>query len=71
MEAYKTVELIKTYGACHKCGNELLGEGQGKLIVEEDTFYRSCKCGWSIKLNSDGEELNCNKKKGLDKWKIK
>lgn len=57
MKAFKTVKLMRKYGACPKCGNELLGEGQGKLLVEDDTFYRSCNCGWSIKLDSEENEI--------------
>lgn len=50
MNAFKVVELIDKYGKCPKCGNEMLGEGQGKLIVEEDSFTRECSCGFKVTI---------------------
>ena len=58
MNVFKTVELIDKYGKCPKCGSDKIGNGSGSLIVEEDTFYRSCKCGWKIKTNEKGEILD-------------
>lgn len=46
----ETVELMKRYGNCHECGNDRVGgePSQGALVIEEDTFTRSCKCGWKV-----------------------
>lgn len=36
---------------CLECGNEFVGNGEGKLLIEDDTFIRECKCGGSIKID--------------------
>lgn len=51
MKAQDTVMLIKRYEKCEKCENDKVGKSEGKLIVEDKTFYRSCKCGWSVKVS--------------------
>lgn len=48
---------LKKYGVCPECGNELLGNRQGTLLIKDETFYRSCKCGFSIKLDSNMKEV--------------
>lgn len=50
MNARRTLELIEKYGTCADCGNENVGNGEGKLEVTEDSFTRSCKCGWSVRV---------------------
>jgi len=50
------LKYIKKYGKCEKCGNVMIGNGQGTMHIDEDKFARSCKCGWSINLKiKDGE----------------
>ena len=56
MNMLKTLELIKKYHVCPLCGNDKVGNGSGKLIVEDDRFYRSCKCGWEIETDEEGNE---------------
>lgn len=43
-------ELIKKYGTCPECGNDKVGgePTQGTLIIEDEVFTRSCKCGWKV-----------------------
>ncbi|WP_003377933.1 DUF3797 domain-containing protein [Clostridium botulinum] len=57
IEAFKVVSLIRKYEKCPCCGNDKVGNGEGKLIVEEDTFKRSCKCGFEIIVDEDGKEI--------------
>ncbi|KEH91649.1 hypothetical protein Z962_p0024 (plasmid) [Clostridium botulinum C/D str. BKT12695] len=57
MEAFKVVSLIRKYEKCPVCGNDKVGNGEGRLVVEEDTFERTCKCGFKITLDSDGKEI--------------
>lgn len=45
------------YNDCPKCGSSKIGCGEGKLIIEDDTFYRDCKCGWSIKVDKNNKEV--------------
>ena len=53
MNAVKAVELMRKYNQCPDCGNDKIGNGQGVLNIEENTFFRSCKCGWSIKIKEE------------------
>ncbi|NFO86475.1 DUF3797 domain-containing protein [Clostridium botulinum] len=47
----RSLELINKYTKCPECENEMVGNGEGKLIVEDDIFIRECKCGWSVKID--------------------
>lgn len=46
-----SVELMKKYNTCPKCGNDKIGNGQGTLIIENNVFERSCNCGWSVTVD--------------------
>lgn len=50
MNIHESAELIKKYGTCPECGNDKVGgePSQGALIVEDEVFTRSCKCGWKV-----------------------
>lgn len=48
MNVNDSLELINKYAACPKCGNDKIGNGEGTLIIENNVFERSCKCGWKI-----------------------
>lgn len=57
MKFEKALELINKYKKCPECGNGFIGNGQGALCIDNDTFERSCKCGWSIRIEQkDGGE---------------
>ena len=56
MNIRKMLDLMKRHDNCPTCGNTYIGNGEGKLIVEDKTFYRSCKCGWEFKVDEDGKE---------------
>jgi len=51
MTITRTLELMNKYTKCTECGNEMVVNGQGKLIIEDDVFIRECKCGWNIKID--------------------
>ncbi|MGQ7113885.1 DUF3797 domain-containing protein, partial [Escherichia sp. TWPC-MK] len=36
MDAWKTLELMSEYGKCKQCGNEIIGDGEGTLEVEDE-----------------------------------
>lgn len=55
MKVTKAVEFMKKYTNCPECGNHFIGNGQGTCVVDDDSFTRTCKCGWSIVVK-DGEE---------------
>lgn len=48
MDSWKTLELMNEYGKCKQCGNEIIGDGEGILEVEDGRFKRTCKCGFLI-----------------------
>jgi hypothetical protein len=49
MNLRKSVELMGKYAVCPECGNDKIGGGAGTLVIEDNTFERTCKCGWSVK----------------------
>lgn len=57
MQLTKASELIMKYGVCPECKNDKVGAGEGILSTNNDVFFRSCKCGWNIRVNSDGVVL--------------
>lgn len=57
MNSVKALKLMSKYSNCPNCGNGVIGNGEGKLIVEDDTFTRECKCGFKITLDENGNEL--------------
>lgn len=50
MKLTDAVMLMERYRNCLKCSNQFIGDGEGQMITEETTFYRSCKCGWNVKV---------------------
>lgn len=50
MRMLRTLELVKQYEDCPSCGNNFLGNGEGTLTVTDDTFTRTCKCGWMVEV---------------------
>jgi hypothetical protein len=46
----RTLELIRKYEECEMCGSIYLGNGEGTLEVTDDTFTRTCKCGWKVEV---------------------
>lgn len=50
MNAWKSLELMQKYAKCGQCGSETIGGGEGTLTITEDTFIRTCKCGWKIEI---------------------
>lgn len=62
MNMLKSIELMDKYGECPDCGNEMIGNGQGGIVVEDGTFRRFCKCGFDITTDEDGKILNIKSK---------
>ena len=58
MNAWKSIELMRKYEKCKNCGSEKIGNGEGALIITDDTFIRSCKCGWKIEIKEKETEGN-------------
>lgn len=50
----KAVELLGLYAKCPKCNSEYIGVGDGSLEITNDTFRRTCKCGWTVEVR-EGE----------------
>lgn len=45
MKIGNATKLTEKYACCPRCGNDKCGNGQGRFIVEENVFIRTCKCG--------------------------
>lgn len=50
MKMKRVIELLKQYGSCPCCGNHLIGDGEGALVVDDHTFTRTCKCGFRVTI---------------------
>lgn len=63
--------LTKEYAVCPECGSDKIDNGEGALHIEENTFVRSCKCGWEIKVDAEdphGPCENCIKADWIDMY---
>lgn len=56
MKLSKALELMKKHVKCPECGNSMLGENQGSLVIEDDFFKRTCKCGFEVVEKVEDEE---------------
>lgn len=52
MDIQMSIKLLNKYSDCPVCGNDKVGNGAGKLDVSDEIFFRSCKCGYSIKIKA-------------------
>jgi hypothetical protein len=50
MNALIAMNLIQKYAKCPYCGKRCVGNGEGTIVIDDDKFERTCKCGWSIKI---------------------
>lgn len=57
MDALKLIPILKKYESCPKCGSTKISNGQGGITVEDDTYTRSCKCGFKITVNEDDKQI--------------
>lgn len=53
MDIKTVARIMDKYIECPICGNDKLGENNGGLIIEEDTFERNCRCGFRIIIDSN------------------
>ena len=60
MNCMKSLELMKKYSNCPICGNGILGKGEGKLEITDDTFIRECKCGFKVTTDENGKQIITN-----------
>lgn len=53
MDMRDAMELTKKYSTCPECGNDKVGgnPSQGALVIDDEIFTRSCKCGWSVTVD--------------------
>lgn len=58
MNVRTLIPIMKKYEKCPNCGSTTIGNGEGAIIVEEETYTRTCKCGFKITVNEDGKEIN-------------
>lgn len=39
--------IARKHFSCPECGNTYIGDTQGTLEVDDTTYKRTCKCGWT------------------------
>lgn len=54
MKLIKSLELMKQYQQCPECGNDKIGDGSGSLVIYDNHFERSCKCGCKVIIELSG-----------------
>lgn len=58
MKIKEFIALMEKYRKCPNCGNTAIGNGQGGIIIEDETFTRICKCGFKITVNENDQEVS-------------
>lgn len=53
MNMRESLKIMDKYSSCPKCGNEYITNGQGGIIVDENSFTRWCKCGYKIVIKQE------------------
>ncbi len=51
---------------CPKCGNGLVGNGQGTLNVDDNLIKRTCKCGFDFEYDVNNGTSKAKIKKAID-----
>lgn len=51
MNAMEYLRIAPLFNDCPNCGNDKVGGGEGGLNVDDNTFKRSCKCGFVIEYD--------------------
>jgi hypothetical protein len=49
----RSLELMEKYSTCLECGSMNVGNGEGTLNIEDDSFKRTCKCGWEVTIRDE------------------
>jgi len=57
MNINRADELLEKYAVCQECGSDRIGGGAGSIYVDDMSFSRICKCGWSVKVDDAFREL--------------
>ncbi|WP_363316697.1 DUF3797 domain-containing protein [uncultured Dysosmobacter sp.] len=57
MELDVTIKLIRLFGRCPNCGNDMVGPNDGLLDITDHTFTRTCTCGWTVTVEEHGRRL--------------
>lgn len=48
------LQIAEKYIHCPKCGSDKIGNGEGTLNVDDDTYRRTCKCGFQVEVKPRG-----------------
>lgn len=57
MDVIKLLLIMKKYEDCPKCGSGTIGNGEGGIIIEDETYTRTCKCGFHITVDENNKEV--------------
>lgn len=56
----KVLKLMRKYNNCPKCGHDKIGNGEGKILIEDEIFIRECKCGFKVIVDENDREVKSN-----------
>lgn len=45
-----SLAMQRAYNKCPDCKNEYIGNGQGTMMIDDNIFKRTCKCGYSVTI---------------------
>lgn len=57
MKAWVAAKLLDMYGTCPDCGCGKVGNGKGSIVITDNTFRRTCACGYDIVLEVRGYDI--------------
>lgn len=56
MNMKRVLELLEKYETCPECGNTKIGNGEGALVIDINTFKKTCKCGFEVFIEDEEGE---------------
>lgn len=50
MEIRLSMAMQRAYETCPDCKSGYIGNGQGTLMIDDNKFVRTCKCGYGVTI---------------------
>ena len=66
MNAYDLLKIAPFVNNCPNCKSDKIGNGEGSLKVDDNTFTRTCKCGFEITIDSNNSTSKAVVKKTVE-----
>lgn len=65
MNAMDYVRIAPFINDCPSCGNQMVGNGQGSIEVNDNVVKRKCKCGFNFEYDSNNGTTKAKIKKAI------